>query len=185
MRVSLNFPSTNIFFILPNTGHQILGPVLLYIDGGDVTSQIDNLQVTSLSIIGILNRKARGQELAWRNLGFVPNYTKEDVLGKRMFVELGHVWLTERYGNDNFEEDKDIFGPSDVDKEVDYLTILASLVKSLKQVTGEGMVVDIDFKGCLYKNCELVFLVPFVKCNGDAGYKLYLHYRSTGACCWR
>ena len=54
-------------------------------------------------------------------------------------------------------------------------------MESLKKVIEEGMVVDIKFKGVLYKNCELVFFVPFVKCDGDEGDKLCLHYRSRSA----
>ena len=56
---------------------QILVALPLYIDGA-VTGQFDKLQVTALKMsIGLLNRCARDKEHAWRNLGFVTNYTKE------------------------------------------------------------------------------------------------------------
>ena len=59
-----------------------------------MTGQFDNLQVTALKMsLGILNRKARDREYAWRNLGIVPNYTKEESVGKKMFFESGHVGL--------------------------------------------------------------------------------------------
>ena len=40
------------------------------------------------------------------------------------------------------------------------------------------MIVDIYYKNKLYKDCELVFFVPFVKCDGDEGDKLCCSYRS-------
>ena len=40
--------------------------------------------------------------------------------------------------------------------------------------------VNIRYKEKLYKDCELVFFLPFVKCDGDEGDKLCLHYRSRG-----
>jgi hypothetical protein len=55
---------------------QILVALPLYIDGA-VTGQFDKLQVTALKMsIGLLNRRARDREHAWRSLGFVTNYTK-------------------------------------------------------------------------------------------------------------
>ena len=158
---------------------QILVPILLYIDGA-VTGQFDNLQVTALKMsIGILNRKARDREHAWRNLGLVPNYSKEKSCGKRMFVDSGHVGHKERYGRQQEDDILEDGGP-EVDKAADYHTILTALLESLKHLFVEGMVVDISYKKKVYKNCELVFFVPFVKCDGDEGDKLCLHYRSRG-----
>jgi hypothetical protein len=62
----------------------------------------------------------------------------------------------------------------------DYHAILAVLLETLKEVIEEGMVIDIFFKGKVHKNCELVFFIPFVKCNGDEGDKLCCSYRSRG-----
>jgi hypothetical protein len=166
---------------------QILVALPLYIDGA-VTGQFDKLQVTALKMtIGLLNRRARDKEYAWRNLGFVTNYTKEDTHGRKMFVESGHVSALERYHNasddDDFgEEEKDLEGERDaVDKAADYHEILSVLLQSVKDLILDGMVVDINFKGKIYRNCELVFFVPFVKCDGDEGDKLSLSYRSRGA----
>jgi hypothetical protein len=163
---------------------QILVAVPLYIDGA-VTGQFDKLQVTALKMsIGLLNRRARDREYGWRNLGFVTNYTKEDTHGKRMFLDTGHVSALERYADDedeDSEEEEDDGGPELVDKAADYHAILAVLLQSLKDLIREGMVVDINYKGKIYRDCELVFFVPFVKCDGDEADKLCLSYRSRGA----
>jgi hypothetical protein len=165
---------------------QILVALPLYIDGA-VTGQFDKLQVTALKMsIGLLNRRARDREHAWRNLGFVTNYTKEDTQGRKMFIESGHVSALERYCNeseeeDGKEEDDDDDETDAIDKAADYHAILSVLLQSLKDLIADGMVVDINYKGKIYKNCELVFFVPFVKCDGDEGDKLCLSYRSRGA----
>ena len=165
---------------------QILVALPLYIDGA-VTGQFDKLQVTALKMsIGLLNRRARDKEHAWRNLGFVTNYTKEDTHGRKMFVETGHVSALERYCNESEDEDsgqeeQDQEGEREVvDKAADYHAILSVLLQSLKDLIADGMVVDINHKGKIYKDCELVFFVPFVKCDGDEGDKLCLSYRSRG-----
>ena len=163
--------------LITNKDRQILVPILLYIDGA-VTGQFDNLQVTALKMtIGILNRRARDREYAWRNLGFVPTFTKEDTLAKQMFVATGHVASNQMSAEPMSEEKESSPGMPEVEKAADYHTILGVLLDSLKQVMAEGMVVDIFYRGTLYSNIELVFFIPFVKCDGDEGDKLCLHYR--------
>jgi hypothetical protein len=163
--------------------NQILVAIPLYIDGA-VTGQYDKLQVTALKMsIGILNRHARDKEYAWKSLGYVTNYTKEDSRGKKMFVESGHVAVHGMYANSmsDDEEGGNAAAETDVDKAADYHGILSVLLESLFQLVEEGMVVDIFYKGRLHKNCELVFFIPFVKCDGDEGDKLCCSYRSRGA----
>jgi hypothetical protein len=164
--------------------NQILVAIPLYIDGA-VTGQYDKLQVTALKMtIGILNRRARDKEFAWKTLGYISNYTKEDSRGKRMFVESGHIAAFELYADgltDDEDEGANAGKESDVDKAADYHAILEVLLASLKELIEEGMVVDIFHRGKLYKDCELVFFVPFVKCDGDEGDKLCASYRSRGA----
>jgi hypothetical protein len=163
--------------------NQILVAVPLYIDGA-VTGQFDKLQVTALKMsIGLLNRWSRDREYAWRTLGYVTNYTKEDSRGKRMFVESGHVAAHELYVDGISDEDEGAVGggTAEVDKAADYHAILEVLLDSLKELIADGMTVDIYYKGKLYKDCELVFFVPFVKCDGDEGDKLCCSYRSRGA----
>jgi hypothetical protein len=164
--------------LITHNQRQILVPIPLYIDGA-VTGQFDNLQVTALKMsIGILNGKARDKEYAWRSLGFVPNYSKEDAKGKMMFKESGHVGYKEIYGDENKGEEERHPNALKVHPATDYHTILGVLLESLKKLIVDGMVVNIKYKGKLYKDCELVFFVPFVKCDGDEGDKLCLHYRS-------
>jgi hypothetical protein len=166
--------------------NQILVPIPLYIDGA-VTGQYDKLQVTALKMsLGILNRHARDKEFAWKTLGYVSNYTKEDSRGKKIFVESGHIASLEHNTDALSEDDENEEGgnaapESEVDKAADYHAILSVLLESLFELIDEGMVVDIFFKGKLYKDCELVFFVPFVKCDGDEGDKLCCSYRSRGA----
>ena len=164
--------------------NQILVGIPLYIDGA-VTGQFDKLQVEALKMsIGLLNRQARDREHGWRTLGYVTNYTKEDSRGKRMFVESGHVAAHELYVDgisDDDDEGAAVGGTADVDKAADYHAILEVLLQSLKELIADGMIVDIYYKNKLYKDCELVFFVPFVKCDGDEGDKLCASYRSRGA----
>ena len=158
---------------------QILVPIPLYIDGA-VTGQYDKLQVTALKMtLGILNRHARDKEYAWKSLGYVTNYTREDSRGKKIFVESGHVAAHEQYmESDDEGEDVDADDDDDVDKAQDYHAILKVLLESLHYLIKEGMVADIFYKGKLVKDCELVFFIPFVKCDGDEGDKLCGIYRS-------
>jgi hypothetical protein len=163
--------------------NQILVAIPLYIDGA-VTGQYDKLQVTALKMtIGILNRRARDREFAWRTLGYVPNYTKEDSRGRKMLVESGHVAAHELYVDgltDEEDEGQDVTGESEVDKAADYHAILSVLLESVYALVEEGMIMDVYYKDKLYKDCELVFFVPYVKCDGDEGDKLCCSYRSRG-----
>ena len=163
--------------------NQILVGIPLYIDGA-VTGQFDKLQVEALKMsIGLLNRRARDREYGWRTLGYVTNYTKEDSRGKRMFVESGHVAAHELYvdGISDDDEGAAVGGTAEMDKAADYHAILGVLLESLKELIADGMIVDIYYKNKLHKDCELVFFVPFVKCDGDEGDKLCASYRSRGA----
>jgi hypothetical protein len=163
--------------LITDPTRQILVAIPLYIDGA-VTGQFDKLQVTALKMsIGLLNRKARDKEYAWRNLGFVTNYAKEDHNGKKMFVESGHIAAHEMYVSSTSDED-DVQVDEEDDKLADYHAILSVLLQSLKELIADGMVVDIHYKGKLYRACQLVFFVPFVKCDGDEADKLCASFRS-------
>ncbi|MCA1806935.1 MAG: hypothetical protein LC687_03600, partial [Actinobacteria bacterium] len=159
--------------------NQILVGIPLYIDGA-VTGQFDKLQITSLKMtLGILNRKARDRQHAWRSLGFVTNYAKEDSRGQKIFVDSGHVSAHELYMDDS-DEGQDQGNETDHDIAADYHAILSVLLESLRKLIAQGMMFDVFFNGRLYKDCELVFFVPFVKCDGDEGDKLCGKYRSRG-----
>ena len=163
--------------------NQILVPIPLYIDGA-VTGQFDKLQVTALKMsLGILNRGARDKEHAWRALGLVCNYTKEDSRGQKILIESGHLAAKDIEGvQTEMDEAAGTYTgkDEDPDKAADYHCILEDLLASLKELIEEGMIFDFKYKGKIYKDAELVFFVPFVKCDGDEGDKLCLHFRSRG-----
>lgn len=161
--------------------NQILVGIPLYIDGA-VTGQFDKLQVEALKMtLTLLNRKARDKEYAWRSLGYVTNYAKEDSRGQKIFVDSGHAAAAELYMDEMEEEEGEKGGVElDVDKAADYHAILSVLMESLFELIEEGMVFDVMYKGKLHKDCELVFFVPFVKCDGDGADKLCSRYRSRG-----
>lgn len=160
--------------------NQILVGIPLYIDGA-VTGQFDKLQVEALKMtLTILNRKARDKEYAWKPLGYVTNYAREDSRGQKIFVDSGHVAAHELYMDESDEEGLE-GTETDFDKAADYHCILRVLMESLRELIEEGMMFDVRYNGKLYKDCELVFFVPFVKCDGDEGDKLCSRYRSRGA----
>jgi hypothetical protein len=162
--------------------NQILVAIPLYIDGA-VTGQFDKLQAMALIMsIGLLNCQARDKEHTWRSLGFVTNYTREGTGGKRLFVRSGHVAAHELYVDGILDDEEDANGPvvDQVDKAADYRVILDVLWGSLKDLIADGVVLDIAYKGELYWNCELIFFVPFVKCNGDEGDELCGSFGSRG-----
>ena len=162
--------------------NQILVGIPLYIDGA-VTGQFGKLEVTALKMsIGILNMKARDKEYAWKSLGLVPNYTKADSRGKKLVIESGHIAVYDMFTEQSDDEEGEYTGlEDDHDKAADYHAILSVLLETLQDILKAGMVVDLHFKGQVYKNCELVFFIPYIKCDGDEGDKLCLSYRSRGA----
>ena len=61
--------------LITKPGRQMLVPIVWYLDGA-ATGQFNALNVEALKFtIGILNRRARDKECAWRTLGHVPNMT--------------------------------------------------------------------------------------------------------------
>lgn len=60
--------------LITNPNKQILLPIILYIDGA-VTGQFDKLQVEAMKLtLGILKRKAREKQHAWREIGTLRHY---------------------------------------------------------------------------------------------------------------
>jgi hypothetical protein len=98
--------------------------------------------------LGILNRKARDKEHAWRTLGYVTNYAKEDSRGQKIFVDSGHVAAHEMYMDDS-DEGENAANTWEDDKAADYHAILTVLLESLKQLIAEGMIFDVRYKGKL------------------------------------
>ena len=166
--------------LITDPTRQMLVPVQMYIDGA-VTGQFDKLEVTSLKMtLGIFNRKARDREYAWKTLGSVPNFVKENSRGKKIFVESGHV-ASKAYEYDlDSDEGEDDEAENKAQKAADYHCILAAILESYKELETEGMLFDIKYRGKLYKNIELIFYIHCIKCDTDEADKLCLSYRSRG-----
>ena len=149
---------------------QILVPTPLYEDGA-VTGQFDKLKICPLKMtLGIFNSKARDREYAWRTLGYVPNYTKETSLAKKVFRDSAHIaaarlQVQEGEGTDGKEEDDD-------SEMQDYHAIQAAILKSLVQLQKDGMVWDFYWEGKLYKDIELVFYIPHMLVDTEEADKL-------------
>ena len=157
---------------------QILVPILFYIDGA-VTGQFGKLEVEALKMtLGIFNRKARDKEYAWKTLGYVSNFAKENSRGKKIFVESGHEASTHYLAELGDDEGEDNSAVDKVKKAEDYHCILAAILKSYVQLEAEGMQHDLRFRHKLHKNCELVFYLHCIKCDGDEAEKLTHSYRS-------
>ena len=175
--------------LITRPGKQILIPIVWYLDGA-ATGQFNSLNVEALKFtIGILNRKARDKEYAWRTLGYVPNYSKHDATVEEMEEEAKHVasllcFDEEEDDNDDqtaqnesqnvaqmFQEDDEKF-ESKKHPSQDLHRILAEILKSYRQTEQRGMVFDYKYKGKLYKNVEFVFFTAFIKCDTEEADKL-------------
>ena len=171
--------------LITDPSKQILVPLPLYIDGA-VTGQFDKLQVECLKMTnGLLTNKARQREYVWKTLGLMPNYTKADSRGKKLFVESGHLAALDLFGAPMHQNDEEGANNSAEDQDpahgmVEYHHCLEIMLESLHELIEEGMVLDLMINGHLIKNVELVFFVPYVKCDGDEADKLTLSYRSRG-----
>ena len=164
--------------LITKPGKQILVPILFYIDGA-VTGQFGKLEVEALQMsLGLFKRKARDREYAWKTLGYVSNFVKENSRAKKIFVQSGHeaadiykADLAEEEGDDNGQEDK-------TSKVEDYHCLLFAILESYKQMEADGMLFDLCYCGKVHKNCELVFYVHCIKCDGDEADKLTHSYQS-------
>ena len=166
--------------LITNPKKQILMPIVLYLDAA-VTGQYDKLQVEALKMtLGIFNRKARDKEYAWRTLGYVANYTKAGSKGERMFVDSGHLAAKSNGSSMIQGEGDDDEAEEGVHSSQDYHTILAKILESFVKMQEEGMQWDLEWRGTVHEDIELIFFVPFFKCDGDEGDKLTASYRSRG-----
>lgn len=70
---------------------QVLLGIPFYMDAA-VTGQYDHLPVKALKFtLGIFNKKTRDKEYAWRILGYITHFVKEDTTGRQMYEESGHM----------------------------------------------------------------------------------------------
>ena len=168
--------------LIDRPGHQILVPILAYIDGA-ATGQFVDLKVEAYKIcIGLLNRLARDKEYAWRILGYVPNYRKAISRGKKIFVESQHeacsLW--------DMDEEEGAESKADVDSESrakaqDWHAILEVILSTYRQMQDEGMQFDYRFGGKVYKNVEFKFFLAFIKTDTEEADKLCGKYLTRGA----
>ena len=168
--------------LIDRPGHQILVPILAYIDGA-ATGQFVDLKVEAYKIcIGLLNRLARDKEYAWRILGYVPNYRKAISRGKKIFVESQHeaCSLWEMDEEEGAENKLDAAGEQRA-KAQDWHAILEVILSTYRQMQEEGMQFDYRFGGKVYKNAEFKFFMAFIKTDTEEADKLCGKYLSRGA----
>ena len=149
--------------------NKMLVPIILYIDGA-VTGQFDKLPIEALKMtLGIFNRKTRDEEHAWRTLGYVPTVQKAGSRGRRLFADSNHIGAS-RLNVEEGEGEDGLVDPAD--KSQDLHAILEVILQSYKQMEQDGMVWDYVYNGKTYHDLELVFYIPFVKCDGEEADKL-------------
>jgi len=70
-------------------GKQVLLPIIMYMDAA-VTGQYDCLPIEALKFtLGIFNAATRDKEHAWRNLGYVTKFLKEDTRARDILQQSG------------------------------------------------------------------------------------------------
>ena len=170
--------------------NELLVPIILYQDG-TVTGQFDKLPVEPVKMtLGIFNRKARDRPEAWKVLGYIPSKAHSEIsTAEECFRDTDHV-ATDRMVDPTLSEDSDVSLEEDAGsaeeweksfevsdhKTQDKHRILATILKSLKELCEEGMVWDYKHRGKLHKKVKLLFYIAFVKVDTDEADKLCGHY---------
>ena len=165
--------------LITDPERQILVPTPLYIDGA-ATGQFVDLPITPVQIaLGIHTRKARDKPHCWGTLGYIPDPSKVKSHGKRQLVESGHVEGTIAY-HEMLQNEGQI-ADKEYHKAQDLHTMIAAILKSYQQIQQKGLIWDLVYNGKIYKGVELVFFIPFIKCDTDEADKLCGSYTSRGA----
>ena len=158
---------------------QVLLPIIFYIDAA-ATAQFTDLPITALKFtFGIFNRKARARPHMWRTLGYVPQYSKEASLGRRRYVESGHV--ESAHVASELGRDEGRYGRSagnDVEELQDYHHILGIILKEFSEIMETGFEWDLMYNNTLYEGVEFVPYVHFIKCDTQEADKLAGKYGS-------
>ena len=159
--------------LITKPGKQILVPIIMYIDGA-VTDQYAKLEITALQMtLGIFNRSTREKDFAWRKLGYVPNISKETSRGNKMFRDSGHLAAESLHVSVGEGEDD---GLQEAHHSQDLHSILAELLESYGQMEKESMLWDLNYRGKLYKDVELVFFLDFLIVDNAEADKLTGQY---------
>ena len=174
--------------------NQMLVPIIIYIDG-TVTGQFDKLPVTAVKMsLGIFTNEARSRPEAWRIIGYIPaKHHVELSKAEEAFRETEHDAVNnlrklgfdeedlnsdEEDGEENQAWEKKF--EQSTHKSQDYHRIMATMLRSVKDLCEEGRVQDFKFAGKLYKNLELVFYVSNFKLDTDEADKITGRYGSRG-----
>ena len=73
--------------LITDPSRQVLLPIILYMDAA-ITGQYDHLPIEALKFtLGIFNAVTRDKAYAWRNLGYVTQYTGDDQAAREMIEE--------------------------------------------------------------------------------------------------
>ena len=154
--------------------HQVLLPIILYIDGA-TTGHFSDLPVTAVKLaLGIHKRETRDKQHAWRELGFIPTIRKDMARGKKIYQESKHLEaedLVVLEGEGDYAEDSDAEADANDEdapvKAQDFHTMLSVILDSLVKLQKTGFIWDLVYKGKLYEKVEFVLFVPFVKCDTE------------------
>lgn len=166
--------------LITKPGKQVLVPIIMYIDG-TVTDAYSKLELQALILsLGIFKSKTRDKNFAWRKLGYVPNITKEDSRGNKIYKESGHIAASNLHVSDGEGEEA---GLQEKHQVQDFHSMLSFLLESYRELEKESLLWDLNYRGKLYKDVEFVFYVAFVKCDNDEGDKLCGQYRGRSLGC--
>ena len=162
--------------LITNPNRQVLLPIILYMDAA-ITGQYDHLPIEALKFtLGIFNAATRDKAYAWRNLGYVTQYTGDDQAAREMLEEDGGMdageYLTDDETEDEYDDDKShVTGATessvnnaeteeeeDSDDEED-------VVKAIKKTTGQDLHKMLD-----------VFLESYREVEEAGGFEWELRY---------
>jgi hypothetical protein len=156
---------------------QMLIMLPCYIDGA-TTGQYSNLPIVQFKLtLGILNQKARDQEIFWRVLGTVPNVEVARSRGRRIMLNSGHADGIMAH-QDVLEQEGSRKEGKEVHNSTDYHYMLSVIFESLVQLQKDTMIIDFNYKGKAYKDIQAFFFVPHVKADNEEADKLCAKYGS-------
>jgi len=171
---------------------QVLLPIIFYMDG-TITGQYDHLPIEILKFtVGIFNAKTRDKVHAWRNLGYVTKFLKEETEAKEILQESSHLDGVNYLSEPESEEESDIEDsdvntqdnnnsdePSDDDNNnnpnaepnikscsaQDLHAMLEVMLQSYQEIEQRGFQWDLRYRGEIH-SIEFIPFVMFIK--GDS-----------------
>ena len=171
--------------LITKPGKQLLVPVPIYTDAA-ATGQFVNNPITAVKIaLGIHTRAAREQGLFWGTIGYIPSPTKVKSKGQRQLVDSGHADGAIPYyemmdDEGEIKEENGKKGKAPVHTSQDLHAMLDVILASLVRLFKTGLKWNLVYKGEVYNDIELVFFVPFIRCDTDEADKLCGSYTSRG-----